>query len=63
MDPSSHQRYSLQFIYNVGKKGDTKTKGIRRYFKSKFLFIRTINESVSAKGTRLTKEIKLRAMH
>jgi len=43
------------------KKGDTRTKGIRRYFKSKFLFIRTIKESVSAKGTRLTKENKIKS--
>jgi hypothetical protein len=43
------------------KKGDTKTKGIRRYFKSKFLFIKTINESVSTKGTRFTKENKIKS--
>tara|TARA_B100001093_G_C26503527_1_gene874344 strand:- start:409 stop:588 length:180 start_codon:yes stop_codon:yes gene_type:complete len=43
------------------KKGDTRTKGIRRYLKSKFLFIKTINESVSTKGTRLTKENKIKS--
>ena len=43
------------------KKGDIRTKGIRRYFKSKFLFIKTINESVSTKGTRLTKENKIKS--